>query len=81
MLSHCLKYRENTKKKKKSKISGTTNDKKVALSSCAICSSKKSKFMKKQEANGLLSSLEIKNQNENSFSWSSFVLIILITIL
>ena len=48
MLSHCLKYRENTKKKKKkSKISGTTNDKKVALSSCAIRSSKKSKFMKK----------------------------------
>ena len=32
----------------------------MILSNCAICSSKKSKFTKKQEANRLLSSLGIK---------------------
>ena len=32
----------------------------MLLSKCAICGSKKSKFIKKQEANGLLSSLGIK---------------------
>ena len=32
----------------------------MLLSNCAICGSKKSKFIKKQEANGLLSSLGIK---------------------
>ena len=53
--------------------------KKVILSSCAICGSKKSRFMKKEEANRLLSSIEIKNQNQNSFSWSYFVLIVLIS--
>ena len=32
----------------------------MTLPNCAICGSEKSKFMKKQEANGLLSSVEIK---------------------
>ena len=32
----------------------------VILSKCAVCDSKKSKFIKEQEADGLLSSLEIK---------------------
>ena len=33
----------------------------LALSSkCAVCGSKKSRFMKEQEAEGLLSNLEIK---------------------
>ena len=32
----------------------------VLLSKCAVCDSKKSKFIKEQEASGLLSSLEIK---------------------
>ena len=32
----------------------------MILSNCAICGSEKSKFIKKQEANGLLSSLGIK---------------------
>ena len=32
----------------------------MILSKCAICGSKKSKFIKKQEASGLLSELGIK---------------------
>ena len=32
----------------------------MILSNCAICDSKESKFIKKQKANGLLSSLGIK---------------------
>ena len=32
----------------------------MLLSKCAICSSKKSKFIKKQEAKGLLSNLGIR---------------------
>ena len=36
------------------------NGKIMLLSKCAICDRKKSKFIKKEEANGLLSSLGIK---------------------
>ena len=38
----------------------TKNGKTMLLSKCALCGSKKSKFMKKQEAKGLLSSLGVK---------------------
>ena len=39
----------------------TKNSIKIALSSkCAVCGSKKSRFMKEQEAEGLLSNLGIK---------------------
>ena len=57
MLAHCLKCKRNTKNIKtiKTKIG------KIALSSkFAVCGSKKSKFMKEQEAEGLMSNLEIK---------------------
>ena len=37
-----------------------SNGKMMILSKCAICGSKKSKFIKKQEAKGLLSKLGIK---------------------
>ena len=59
MLSYCLKCRKNTEKINP-KFSGTSNGKTMILSNCAKCGSKKSKFIKKQEANELLSSLEIK---------------------
>ena len=36
------------------------NGKIMLLSKCAVCASKKSKFIKQQEASGLLSSLELK---------------------
>ena len=42
------------------KVSATTNGKKMLLSKCAICGSKKSKFIKKQETKGLLSNLGIR---------------------
>ena len=41
-------------------VSATSNGKTMILSKCAICGSKKSKFIKKQQAKGLLSSLGIR---------------------
>ena len=38
----------------------TSNGKSMILSKCAICGSKKSRFIKNQEAKGLLSKLGIK---------------------
>ena len=44
-------------------------------SNCPVCNSEKSRFVEEQEANGLLSSLGIKNSfNSSYFSRSSFVL-------
>ena len=42
------------------KVSATSNGKTMILSKCAICGSKKSKFIKKKEAKGLLSNLGIR---------------------
>ena len=41
------------------KVSATSNGRTMILSKCAICDSKNSKFIKKQEAKGLLSNLGI----------------------
>ena len=41
-------------------MSGTGNDKAVILSKCATCDSKKSRFIKNQDAKGLLGSLGLK---------------------
>ena len=59
MLSYCLKCRKNIENTNP-KMSGTSNGKTMILSKCAICGSKESKFIKKQEANALLSSLRSK---------------------
>ena len=59
MLSYCLKCRKNTESINP-KISKTTNGKTMILSTCAICDSKKSKFIKEQQAKGLLSTLGIR---------------------
>ena len=59
MESYCLKckkYRKNINPQ----VSSTSNGKFMILSKCAICSSRKSKFINKQEAKGLLSNLGIK---------------------
>ena len=56
MLSYCFKCRRNTESMNP-KVSKTTNGKTIILSTCAICGSKKSKFIKEQEAKGLLSNL------------------------
>ena len=52
----CRKYTENINPK----FSSTSNGKTMILSKCAICGSKKSRFIKNQEAKGLLSNLGIK---------------------
>ena len=59
MLSHCLKGKKNTECINP-RVSSTSHDRTMILSKCAICGSKKSKFIKKQEAKGLLSSLGIR---------------------
>ena len=41
------------------KVSNTSNGKRTLLSKCAKCGSKKSRFLKNQEAKGLLSNLSI----------------------
>ena len=59
MLSYCFKCRRNTKSMN-AKVSKATNGRAITLSTCAICGSKKSKFIKQQEAKGLLSNLSLK---------------------
>ena len=59
MLSYCSKCRRNTKSINP-KVSKTTNGKAIILSTCAICGSKKSKFIKQQETKGLLSNLGLR---------------------
>ena len=59
MLSYCFRCRRNTKSINP-KVSKTTNGKAIILSTCTICGSKKSKFIKQQEAKGLLSNLGLR---------------------
>ena len=59
MKTYCLKCRKDTENIDP-KISSTSNGKAMILSKCAICGSKKSRFIKNQEAKGLLSKLGIK---------------------
>ena len=55
------KYRECKKDTKNInlRVSSTSNRRTMILSKCAICGSKKSIFIKNQEAKGLLSTLDI----------------------
>ena len=59
MLSYCLKCKRNTASVNP-KFLKATNDKAIIVSTCAICGSKKSKFVKEQEAKGLLSNLGLR---------------------
>ena len=59
MESYCLKCKKYTKNINP-QVSSTSNSKLMILSKCAICGSKKYKFIKKQEAKGILSRLGIK---------------------
>ena len=59
MESYCLKGRKYTENINP-QISCTSNDKTMISSKCAICGSKKSKFIKKRRKKGLLSKLGIK---------------------
>ena len=59
ILSYCLQCKKNTESIN-SKVSKTTNGKTMMLSKCAICGSKKSKFIKEHQAKGLLSNLGVR---------------------
>ena len=77
MLSYCLKCRKNTESKNP-KVARTKNGRIMLLSKCAMCDSKKSKFIKEQEASGLLSSLRMKTPLSKIYlTGPSFVSIVL----
>ena len=59
MKSYCLKCKKDTENINP-KVSKTSNNRIIVLSKCAICGSKKSRFIKNQEAKGLLGNLGIK---------------------
>ena len=59
MLTYSLKGERNAKNIN-GKMLTTKNDILMLSSKCAVCGSKKSRFMKTQEAKGLLSNLGIK---------------------
>ena len=56
MLCYCLKCKKNTQSKN-SEVVKTKNGRIMLLSKCSVCNSKKSKFLKEQEARELLSNL------------------------
>ena len=56
---YCFKCKRNTENIYP-EVSSTSNGRVMILSNCAICGSKKSRFIKNQEAKGLLSNLGIK---------------------
>ena len=59
MNTYCIKCRNNTENIDP-KIVRTKNNRLVKQSKCSICGIKKSRFVKEQEAKGLLSNLGIK---------------------
>ena len=59
MKSYCLKCRKDTANINP-KVSSSINGNAMILSKCAICGSKKSRFIKNQEAKVLLSNLGIR---------------------
>ena len=59
MKSYCLKCRKDTKNMNP-RVSNTSNSRTMILSKYAVCSSKNSRFIKNQEAKGLLSNLGVR---------------------
>ena len=59
MLWYCLKCRKN-KESRNPKVGKTKNGRIMLLSKCEVCSNKRSKFIKENNASGLLSSLGIE---------------------
>ena len=56
MLTYCLKCKNNTKNKD-AKMIKTKNGRLALSPKCVVCGSKKSRFIKEQEAEGLLNNL------------------------
>ena len=67
MLSYCLKCRKNTKSKNPAVVK-TKNRRIMLLSICSACNSNKPKFLRGQEARGLLTSLGIR-KTSSEISW------------
>ena len=61
MKSYCLKCKKDTENINP-RVSNTSNGRTMILSKCAICSSKKSRFIKDQEAKGLLRNLGVRTR-------------------
>ena len=59
MLSYCLRCGENIKSISPL-VSKAINGGTIILSKCAVCNTKKGRFIKKQEGKGLLNNLRIK---------------------
>ena len=59
MKSYCLKCKKDTENINP-RVSNASNDRTMILSKCAICRGKKSRFIKNQEAKGLLSNLGVR---------------------
>ena len=59
MKTYCIKCRKDTENIDPRKVR-TKNNRLIMQSSCPVCGIKKSKFVKEQEAKGLLSNLGIK---------------------
>ena len=59
MKSYCLKCKKDTEDINQ-RVSNTSNVKIMLSSKCSKCWSKKSRFIKKQEAKGILSNLGIR---------------------
>ena len=59
MLPYCWKRKKDTKSLNP-KVSKTINGKIMLLSKCAVCNSKRSRFIKEQEARGFITKLGIK---------------------
>ena len=59
MKSYCLKCRKDIENINP-RVSKASNNKTMVLSKCAICGSKRARFIKNQEAKGLLSNLSIR---------------------
>ena len=59
MKSYYLKCRKSTENINP-RVSKTSNGRTIVLSKCAICDSKKSRFIKNKEARGLLSNLSVR---------------------
>ena len=57
--SYCLKCRKDTENINP-RVSNTSNGKTMILSKCAICGSKKYRFIKNLEAEGLLTNLGLR---------------------
>ena len=59
MKTYCMKCKKNTENIDP-KMVRTKNNRLIVQSKCSVCGIKKSRFVKKQEAKGLLSNLGIK---------------------